>query len=216
MKRLRRAIKQIVARRDHYLGQLWHWAAKRGVHTGNDRWIALAQWAQLHKQYAWHHAHWARKHGKRRRAHRLDLRAQHFLQIELAYRQENRRLKKRYPKHQHQDPQGDLVYFDGKPHAGWIVRQTLIPARAAGWPGISYSGYRTPEYSEHLCEIMCGQPTCPGRCAGRGTEHALLTWPGGAVDVTFSVELSSWEAAHGFPTRHTLPFDLPHHSESGG
>lgn len=57
-------------------------------------------------------------------------------------------------------------------------------AWARGWRGVLTSGWRSPEYSESLCENMCGNPTCPGRCAGRGSRHSQTPWQNGAIDVT--------------------------------
>lgn len=229
-KRLQHEIDVIADRHPHhYTDRFWRWAEKRGGRKGNKRWLALAQWSAYHKRFAWTKSHKARAvaeymqhhHRPRHLVHRMfhhakawGSRVQHFAAIEKIYREENKRLKKR--KKQHADPQGDLVYFDGKPHAGWIVRESLAPARASGvWGGISYSGFRDPDLCERLCIQMCGQPTCPGQCAGRTSNHTKLVKPGGAADVTDSDGLSRWEAGHGFPTRHTLPFDLPHHSANG-
>lgn len=231
-KRLQHEIDAIAAQHPkRYLGRFWKWAEKRGGYDGNKRWRALAQWSETHRRYAWNKSHHARSVAEYMAAHHkphhlvhrmfhhaaaLGSRAKHFAKIEALYRQENKRLKHRFPKHHHQDPSGDIVYFDGKPHAGWIVRESLSPARASGvWKGISYSGYRTPEYSTSLCIAMCGRTTCPGQCAGATSNHTKLTKPGGAADVSDSTGLSSWEAGHGYPTRHTLPFDLPHHSLTG-
>jgi hypothetical protein len=213
--RLKRRIDQIRRRnKRHYLAKFYAWAKRGGKYTRNHRWLALARWSEMHRRFAWDKSHKAKRHENRRGARRWASRARHFAHIEKLYRQENQRLRKR--RRQGTLPAGDLVTFDGKPHAGWLVRETLIPARASGvWPGISYSGYRTPEYSEALCLAMCGAPTCPGRCAGRNTNHAKLVKPGGATDVTYSTQLSQWEAAHNYPSRHTLPFDLPHHSLTG-
>ncbi len=53
-----------------------------------------------------------------------------------------------------------VATFDGKPVAAWM-KPYLDWARAHGWQGTLNSGYRTPEYSEHLCREMCGAPSCP-------------------------------------------------------
>jgi hypothetical protein len=76
--------------------------------------------------------------------------------------------------------------FDGKTVAAYFV-PILKWCREHGWKGTVVSGYRTPQYSEHLCYVMCGAPRCPGRCAGRSTNHAGLDpnkTPSGAVDVS--------------------------------
>src|SRR3954454_17418768 len=73
--------------------------------------------------------------------------------------------------------------FDGKPVAKCVV-PVLHWCRGHGWHGRLVSGYRTPAYSEHLCIVMCGRPQCPGRCAGRATNHAYATPGCFAVDVS--------------------------------
>lgn len=59
---------------------------------------------------------------------------------------------------------------------GVRVAKTAIPVlqwcRGNGWPGHVVSGYRDPAYSESLCYAMCGAPSCPGKCAGRASNHA--------------------------------------------
>jgi hypothetical protein len=79
-------------------------------------------------------------------------------------------------------PQG-IGIFDGHQVAGWII-PWLEKARAHGWAGTVTSGYRDPAYSESLCWAMCGAPSCPGRCAGRSSNHSGKDYPAGAVDVS--------------------------------
>jgi GH24 family phage-related lysozyme (muramidase) len=71
---------------------------------------------------------------------------------------------------------------------GVRVAKVAVPilqwCRENGWKGQLISGYRTPAYSEHLCIVMCGAPTCPGRCAGRGTNHAYAKPERFAADVS--------------------------------
>jgi predicted chitinase/peptidoglycan hydrolase-like protein with peptidoglycan-binding domain len=80
-------------------------------------------------------------------------------------------------------PRAGVVRFDGKDVAAWIEPH-LQWARAHGWKGTIESGYRTPEYSEHICMGKCGRPSCPGNCAGRTSNHSGRIAPQGAVDVT--------------------------------
>lgn len=75
-----------------------------------------------------------------------------------------------------------VVTFDGKPCAAWIAAD-LRRIRELGWDGYLLSGYRTPEYSEGLCRAICGAPSCPGRCAGRASNHSQYVRPGGAADL---------------------------------
>jgi hypothetical protein len=81
------------------------------------------------------------------------------------------------------DPRPAVSRFDGRPVATWL-RRYLVWARDHGWRGQLISGWRSPEHSEQLCFEMCGRPTCPGRCAGRASNHSKNQKPGGAVDVS--------------------------------
>lgn len=76
-----------------------------------------------------------------------------------------------------------VVTYDGVRVARWIVPY-LDYARRHGWPGHLVSGYRDPAYSERLCFAMCGAPRCPGRCAGRSSNHSGSVKPRGAIDVS--------------------------------
>ena len=73
--------------------------------------------------------------------------------------------------------------FDGKPCANWLIPY-LSWAREHGWRGGLNSGFRSPVYSERLCFQICGRPSCPGRCAGRSSNHTQHVKPNGAVDVS--------------------------------
>jgi hypothetical protein len=76
-----------------------------------------------------------------------------------------------------------VTRYDGKPVAAWLVPY-LQWARQHGWRGGLNSGWRDPRYSEQLCYRMCGRPSCPGRCAGRASNHSGSVKPRGAVDVS--------------------------------
>jgi hypothetical protein len=80
-------------------------------------------------------------------------------------------------------PRAGVVKFEGKDVAAWIEPH-LRWAKAHGWTGTIESGYRTPEYSEHICFTKCGHPTCDGNCAGKNSNHSGRIAPAGAVDVT--------------------------------
>lgn len=73
--------------------------------------------------------------------------------------------------------------FDGRPCANWLIPY-LEWARQHGWRGGLNSGWRDPVHSERLCRAMCGAPSCPGRCAGRASNHVGHVKPSGAVDVS--------------------------------
>jgi hypothetical protein len=79
-------------------------------------------------------------------------------------------------------PKG-VTRFDGRPVAAWL-KPYLEYARKNGWEGTLVSGFRDPELSEQLCIAMCGKPACPGRCAGRSSNHTGAEKPAGAVDVS--------------------------------
>src|ERR1044072_5108882 len=106
--------------------------------------------------------------------------------------------------------------FDGKP-----VAKTAIPVlrwcREHGWKGVLVSGYRTPAYSEHLCIVMCGRPSCPGRCAGRATNHAYAQPDRYGLDVSDYVDFGRIVANRPIqPHIHNeLPNDRVHFSPSG-
>lgn len=76
-----------------------------------------------------------------------------------------------------------VTHFDGIPVANWLVPY-LEWGRAHGWHGRLVSGWRDPVYSEGLCLRMCGARSCPGRCAGRSSNHSGSEKPHGAVDVS--------------------------------
>jgi hypothetical protein len=80
-------------------------------------------------------------------------------------------------------PRAGVATFDGRPVAAWI-QPYLVWARENGWKGTLSSGWRDPAYSEHLCLQMCGHTTCPGKCAGRTSNHAGSVKPAGAIDVS--------------------------------
>lgn len=81
-----------------------------------------------------------------------------------------------------------VTTYDGRPVARWFVPY-MEYARNVGdhtgrWHGTLNSGWRDPVYSEHLCYQMCGAPSCPGRCAGRASNHVGSTPGTGAIDVS--------------------------------
>jgi peptidoglycan hydrolase-like protein with peptidoglycan-binding domain len=95
----------------------------------------------------------------------------------------DRRRKQRRAAKESMEPRAGVATFDGKPVAAWL-KPYLVWARNNGWQGTLNSGWRDPAYSEQLCRNMCGAPSCPGRCAGRTSNHAGSVKPAGAVDVS--------------------------------
>ena len=119
----------------------------------------------------------------------------------------------------HQNLPGHVGHYDGIPVAAYFI-PILQWCREHGWHGHLVSGYRTPEYSEHLCQVMCGAPTCAGRCAGRHTNHAGLDFrktPCGAIDVSDYWTFASVVARCPLlPKLHNyLPNDRVHFSPTG-
>jgi hypothetical protein len=106
--------------------------------------------------------------------------------------------------------------FDGRPVATWL-RRYLVWAREHGWRGQLISGWRSPEHSEQLCFEICGRPTCPGRCAGRASNHSKTQRPHGAVDVSDYARFG--ELMERIPYRprifNALPADPAHFSSTG-
>jgi hypothetical protein len=91
-----------------------------------------------------------------------------------------------------------VSHFDGVPVASWLVWY-LEYARAHGWHGRLVSGWRDPAYSESLCRRMCGAPSCPGRCAGRSSNHSGSVSPHGAIDVSDYENFGRIIRGHGNP-----------------
>ena len=124
------------------------------------------------------------------------------------------------------DDPDNISTFEGVPSRPWMVGRAPGPngsrvnwlqkIRDTGWGGTIISGYRTPEHSEALCIAMCGAPSCPGRCAGRSTNHALKVYPGGAVDTTEYTTFAVKAREVGAPLVNALaPADPNHFSPSG-
>ena len=113
-------------------------------------------------------------------------------------------------------PAAGVVLFDGKPVAAWM-KPYLDWARAHGWQGTLNSGYRTPEYSEHLCIGICGAKSCPGRCAGRSSHHSIRVKPGGSIDVSDYVRFGELMKRCPYSPRifNNLPSDRVHFSSTG-
>jgi predicted chitinase/peptidoglycan hydrolase-like protein with peptidoglycan-binding domain len=134
----------------------------------------------------------------------------------LARGVKRRRAQRRLARKSSVDRAG-VVQFDGHAVAGWIEPH-LQWARANGWKGTIYSGYRTPEHSEEICRQKCGAPTCPGRCAGRTSNHSGRVAPAGAVDVSDYVTFGRLMARSPHRPRlmNALPTSDPNHFSASG
>lgn len=107
--------------------------------------------------------------------------------------------------------------------AGWMVGAAPGPTGQKvnwlersvnrGWDGELSSGYRSPEYSDSLCRAMCGAPSCPGRCAGRASNHSQVGPPNwGAIDVFPDyVKFEQIQKAIGSPLKNELDSRDPVH-----
>ena len=94
-----------------------------------------------------------------------------------------RRRKQRKAAKLSRAPRSGVDRFDGEPVAAWM-KPYLEWARENGWKGTLNSGWRDPEHSERLCFDICGAAKCPGRCAGRGSNHVGKDKPAGSIDVS--------------------------------
>jgi hypothetical protein len=125
--------------------------------------------------------------------------------------------------HDHPPEIEGLVHYDGEMLPAWEAEINERARKSGMWKGEVISGVRSPEYSEHLCIIMCGAPQCPGRCAGRASNHACPpSGKGvkyeGAEDVTDPQGLRAYCRQHNEPLRgggEMLPYDENHFSHTG-
>lgn len=108
--------------------------------------------------------------------------------------------------------------FDGVPCANWLIPYLKWAREHGHWKGRLVSGWRDPVYSEGLCKRMCGRSSCPGRCAGRASNHSGSSKPRGALDVTYYADFGA--AMRRCPLQPRLynalgPADPVHYSASG-
>jgi peptidoglycan hydrolase-like protein with peptidoglycan-binding domain len=94
-----------------------------------------------------------------------------------------RRRKQRKAAKLSRAPRAGVDSFDGEPVAAWM-KPYLVWARENGWKGTLNSGWRDPAHSERLCFDICNAPKCPGRCAGRSSNHVGNVKPAGSIDVS--------------------------------
>lgn len=110
-----------------------------------------------------------------------------------------------------------VVRFDGVPVAK-VALPHLKFARAHGWGGRLVSGWRSPSYSQSLCYGMCGEPSCPGLCAGLSSNHVGKTKDRFALDVSDYIEFGQIMGRPDAPDPrifNDLPRDLVHYSPNG-
>jgi Rv2525c-like, glycoside hydrolase-like domain len=113
-------------------------------------------------------------------------------------------------------PRAGVATFDGKAVAAWM-KPYLDWAREQGWQGTLSSGWRDPAYSESLCMGICHAAKCPGRCAGRSSNHVGRVKPSGAIDVTHYEEFGRLMQHCPYSPRifNDLPADRVHFSATG-
>lgn len=115
------------------------------------------------------------------------------------------------------DPNHDgIVIIDGIPLAAPIAREVLRIRGFGRWKGHCISGWRSKAKSTALCIAMCGQPQCPGRCAGAASRHAMLGRAGAVdVDVANAAVFREECARHDSWLENHLPNDPNHFSDIG-
>jgi peptidoglycan hydrolase-like protein with peptidoglycan-binding domain len=113
-------------------------------------------------------------------------------------------------------PRAGVVKFEGRPVAAWLVPY-LTWARQHGWQGTLSSGYRSPAQSEQYCLRHYGAPSCPGKCAGRTSNHSGRIKPHGAIDVTHYDQFAALMRKCPYSPRifNDLPLDPLHFSSTG-
>ena len=102
-----------------------------------------------------------------------------------------------------------------KPLAAWMVPK-VDAAYSHGWRGTLTSGWRSAAYSTSICYRLCGQPTCPGTCAGAGSAHSGSVYPAGAIDVTDPYGFAAASRAAGTGLHNSLGSRDPWHMSMSG
>lgn len=147
----------------------------------------------------------------------------HWRSIVGRRQRQKKRWLENHPDHFPKGVGGAWVIFDGHEVPRWMA-VVLQAARDSGvWTGVVFSGRRTKQFSEELCEGICGAPSCPGRCAGTDSNHVgPPTFEGeeweGAVDVTDPHGLRHFCETHDEPLvggGAVLPADIAHFSHEG-
>jgi len=180
------------------LRRVKHWLGLAGRHSGL-RFSDHFEHRLLHPLWDGRHPGEVIRGRKRRRAHRRAVK-----------RNEARAVKTT-----------GVGTLDGKPVANWIIPYVIWArtheVNGRRWQGVVASGWRDPEYSEHLCFQMCGAPKCAGRCAGRSSGHSQSVKPAGCIDVTDYEHFGQAMRACPYTPRliNDLPIDRVHYSVTG-
>jgi hypothetical protein len=199
--------------RNRSKGDLWDWAKKPDrARRRVKRWKALAEFANSQRAL-------------NRSLGRI-VKAKAWAEAETIYRKKFRYLRDRLAERQPDTGSSDIGF--SAPSAAWNPYGRSVPAwmvpwldksRAAGWSGVVVSGVRTPEYSEQLCYNMCGAPSCPGRCAGRASNHNMTAdqgYPYGALDVSDYYNFGAIQKRIGSPLINVLGAQDPVHFSVSG
>lgn len=153
-------------------------------------------------------------------------RAEDFLKNWRVILKRRRAQKKRY---QRNHPiTASSATFNGVAVPPWVVGKAPGPDgkivnwlkryQEHGWSGTVVSGIRTTAHSIDLCFGMCGAPSCPGTCAGAGSNHncdGACPYPEGALDVSDFFRFKAIGQEIGSPLINDLPADPVHFSVSG-
>lgn len=206
--------REVYARR-RKKGDLWAWAKKPKRATRRvKRWRALATLAN--------------KNRLMNRSLGRTVQAQAWAEARTIYREKHKFLTKKIEqRRKDRTPAASDVGFS-YPSRSWnpygrAIPNWMIPwldrSYAAGWRGVVNSGVRTPEYSESLCYQICGAPSCPGRCAGRSSNHNMVAsqgYPYGAVDLSDYYNFGAIQPRIGSPLRNALGAQDPVHFSVSG
>ena len=208
---LKDQIKRVFKRREKK-GDLWHWARKpQRAERRVKRWKALAEYA--HK-----------KDKANKVLERLG-RAKAWAEARTIYRKKVQFLKKEIKERKRTASLNKQGFSN--PDRPWNPYHRDIPNWMIHWLDKTWdagcrfvvnSGVRTPEYSEQLCYQICGAPSCPGRCAGRSSNHNMTknqSEPAGALDVSNYYNFGAVQKRIGSPLKNNLPSDPVHYSATG-
>ena len=211
MAKRRERIRRIFRRQQpNPLDRLWGWAmAGKGASGKAARFMGLERWAKAH-------AEWARAHEQAGTAEQWAKRRRIYRKKKRFYRRRDREAEQLAA-----TPNSGVTIPDRswnpnrKPMAAWMVSE-VDKVHAAGWGGMLNSGFRTPAHSTQLCLDICGQPTCPGTCAGATSNHAKHVKPEGAIDVSDPSTFGAKARQMGSPLKNLLGAADPFHFSTSG
>ena len=77
-----------------------------------------------------------------------------------------------------------MATFDGRQVAAWLKPYLDWARRRLEEEGTVTSGWRSNYSGKVTARSQCGGPSCPGTCAGRGSNHAGRVKPAEAIGVS--------------------------------